>query len=542
MTYIQESMMKNTVEDCVLAVSLHVPTTDEEALQHEGMIPAIALAAGAMARSDGLFTIQEYEAFASVADALASKFSDPLLLRVLMLKGVLDQNISFKDMLRKIKDARKGHSQEELHDFLLSIIPIIKKQGHQAHYFVGEWASALGIDDLTLKKIKEHLPENIDEGLNWLSKIRNIKKTPRDQVKQLALIYQDQTLLDQIDRLPTNVTLNDASLKVLLKDALIRALDLSEQQLKSAEDFSNEELAASNFFKIATGLVDQVKNRLSAVQRRLLFEMEMFQKDLAFFVENSTNELELSMHHLVHDRNNWDDPLIWERFSEGEACKNIMHQWSLVDFRYSGQLKLWELELADFSQDLSLQIKTAFDYVDPRAFAGLVPHKNIKVSLQRVLDSAANVTLGTAAVTIAGSGIIAAYGGIGTVTIIAKSVVGVTTAIVGTAALPYLAAGTVVAVGGGAIYKLLSNRDKRKENLIQDKREIIKKKILEVIGDPLSKYQASLTMIMDSFNDAASKCCSPMVKTSRLAVIQKRLEMEAMNQILKDTRQAFNMT
>lgn len=184
--------MENSI---ALSVSLKVPTNDEEILQYEGVIPSLALAVGAMAKLDGVLTIHEYEAFVTTADAMSSKTSNPLLLRVLMLKGVLDENISFSGILQKIKKDKKNCPQEDLNDLLFTIVPLLQCQGDQAMKLAREWASVLGTNEEFLKKITEQLPEESSKERGWFPKLFKSHNKLKEQVKQLSLLYQDQNLL-----------------------------------------------------------------------------------------------------------------------------------------------------------------------------------------------------------------------------------------------------------------------------------------------------------------------------------------------------------
>ena len=291
--------------------------------------------------------------------------------------------------------------------------------------------------------------------------------------------------------------------------------------LKSKKILDDQIEITERFLKTADALVEQIHLRLLSIKDRLYLQNQLFEEDLENFVEKTADRVELRMRNLV-EGSNWADDTIWERFRNGEAYAETLAAFKPLKHRYERLFDLWHKELDLFSHEVNVIRSGILMNIDPHVFQGLLPTPDTTIQTSNAIDSAANATLGTI---LAGSLAATALTAMGQ----------------GAVVLGVLASGPVLpligTIGGAAlVWKMFSDPDARKRKLVQTNRQILEKKMIEILKAEALNHTELAEKIMTQFVQAAVDNYAPLVIDARMAALRAKLEAKVVHRVLIETR------
>jgi hypothetical protein len=517
----------SSADSTELEIQLNLPEDDSQVLQAKTLAHATCLALGALARRDERLTLNEFLAFSHFADSFCRREGESaLLLRALLLEGALSTAETYRAAIKRLTTASAEGGSEERASLLAASLPMFREQGEEAWTVAREFAKALRVDGPTVASTLEGLgPEPESQGV--LKKVTGFfgRNKGEEYLKLLegwAAEHKHQALTAALQEVREAWPGEEgkALLKQRVQELEPDLIEATLRQLKSTEVLRHEQLAAEQFLRMTSLLVEQARGRLRAVRRRLVFENESFQKDLNAFLDQAVDKVTLEMRKLT-DRNDWENEAIWKRFSETDSAEDILRLWGHIRDRYQRQTEIWNEELCEFQGELGTYVQSALSSVDPRAFSGLVPATHSGVHLKGYVDKAANATLGVTAVA-AFLGASLAFAGKGTIVL--------------TTLTNPVGASLAGVAGAALLWKAFSDREGRKLKLLEEKRRAVRERLTSLIGDPWPKQQENSKVVLREFCNAVTGSYAPLVACARSAVIQKRLEAQAAQKVLDDTK------
>lgn len=345
--------------------------------------------------------------------------------------------------------------------------------------------------------------------------------------ENLSNIFHDNQLNDAIKKYK-NKELSSSRLEEEISIASKRALIEAESRLPSLKTIEEQEKQALKFHVVTEELVDQVRSRLKNIHKRLELQHNLFIDDFRAFLDSSLDSVEIGMRDLIDGRSDWTDKTIWDKFYETDAHQRITLRFERLRNRYDRIFDLWNTELSDFSKESNRTIKNVLDNVDPVVFSGLVKTDHGSVQFKIHLDNVSNTTLG-----------LARLGAMGTVALLLTGAVSVT------AIMPIISnpVGWVIgsAVGLSVLWKAFSNPEQRKRSLLQEKRKQLRDAIPKMLGDPITYHRRLIDELEDNFSLVAANYYAPLVRESRLAVLQAQLEKKIICKIKEDICTIFEV-
>jgi len=509
-------------------LTLTIPRSDDECLKSSGHAPIVARAIASMVRIDGVITPEEYEKLAIVTDILSEYSDNKLLFRVLILHSLLE-DVPFDKAISELSSVAKNLPEKTRNLIFEAVKPLlIHQEIRDKKKITHAWIKAL---NLPKDRIKEVVNETKSQGLlesdfiqNFINLLTN-KNDKNELVERLSNIFQDKQLNETINKYK-NKELSLSELEEEISEAAKRALIKAESRLPSLKTIEEQEKQAKKFLVITETLIDLVSSRLKYILKRLELQHTSFVEDFRAFLDSSLDSVEIGMRDLIEGRTDWADKTIWNKFSETDAYQRILLKYERWKYRYDRAFELWRAELSDFSKESNYTIKNVPDNIDPVVFSGLVKTDHGHIEFKNQLDHVTGKTLG-----------LAGLGAIGTVALIFTGAVPVT-AIIPIVSNPV---GWVIGavVGVSAVWKMISNPEKRKRSMIQEKRRQLRDALKEILGDPVTQHQNLIDEVAESFFSVASNYYAPLAREARLAVLQAGLEAKVILRIKEDIRTIF---
>jgi hypothetical protein len=196
--------------------------------------------------------------------------------------------------------------------------------------------------------------------------------------------------------------------------------------------------------------------------------------------------------------------------------------------RYDRMFALWSEELTDFSKESQYTIQNVLNNIDPIVLSGLVKTDHGHLEFQNRLDHIANTTLG-----IAGLG--------ATIGTVALLLTGSASAISAISVVVTNPVGWVIGgvIGVSLLWKMISDPEKRKREMVQNKTKRLREDLKIIFGDPLIQHQSKVNEVAEQFFSTASNYYAPLARDARLAVLQARLQVKVILRIKEDIHTIF---
>lgn len=499
-----------------------IPTSDDECLKSAGPATAVAKAIAAMVNHDGVITPEEYEGLAIVTDVLSEYSDNRLLFRVLILHYLLE-DIPFHNAIVELAIVAKNLPEKNRNLIFNAIKPLlINHVITDKKKITSTWIKALNLPEDKINEVVQTKSEELPER-NFIQNIISLfsNKSDKNELAEiLPIIFKDNQLNDAIQKY-RNKELSSLELEKEISAASKRAIIKAESMLPSLDTIEEQEKHAHKFHVITETLIDQVKSRLKYIHKKLELQHTLFIEDFRAFLDSSLDNVEIGMRDLLEGRTDWADKTIWGKFSETDAYQRILLRFERWKNRYDRMFELWHAELSDFSKESTLMIQNILDNVNPVVFSGLVKTDHGAVEFKNQLDIVSNTTLG-----------LAGLGTIGTVALILTEAVSIASI------MPIILSpvGWVIggAVGLSVLWKSVSDPEKRKRSLLQEKKRQLRDALNEVLGDPITQHRKLIDEVEDNFFLAASNYYGSLARDARLAVLQAKLEIKIIHKIKED--------
>lgn len=513
---------------------LDIPRTEEEATNVSGVGALAALCIGAMARYDGIATTDEFIALTYAADILSEQSDNPTLLRTIVLKGLL-ADISFNRKLKEIKTCLSDKSEAVSEAIFLAVLPLIFcQEPDNIDKLIKLWTDNLMLgqekaDEIIKKSGLKRMPGT---GLfERFSKMWLRKETEFDRAKKLSYMFHDEQLKLFLTKFENSEKLEN-NLETEIQAAAHRIITKSESLLPSIETIHKQREQSEQFLRTTEKLIEQIQQRLHFISSRIAIQKKMFNEDVEALIISSLSIIENEIQNLFAGReDSWADSSIWKQFSQTTANRTIQSQFLPIKARYDKLIDLLNQELREFSNELKQTCSLVFDNITPTSFSGLVKSEHNVLEFLNFTDRVTSTTLTTAkvatGVAVVGSGA-AIMTGVATVSGVVSGAVAVASNPVG-----WVIGGTIAIAG---IYKYFTNTERRKREVLIEKRTILENGLRSLLSDHIRLHNEALDAIERAFYLAASKCYGPLSRDAILAVMQARLEEEAILRVLQNTR------
>lgn len=525
----------STPNNLILSKELTIPRDEKSVISVEGFVPALAIALSAQAKRDNTITLVESQVLDSIAEYLAEKSDNPLLVKVLVYEGLFS-NIPLNDALKSLKQFAKEQPNEAKELIFNSVNKLLTCQGEDSYDYIEKWASALDIstDKINQLKTESDFFSSSRQMFNKIFSYVSKREDPlRRNLRQIALIFEDQPLLNY---LKSESSSSENSLKSVGAEAYKRIREQALANLPSADSFDNQLNLAEKFYHLANLLTDQIEQRLISIQKRLELQQRLFEEDLNLYIDASVDLVELGMRDLVDGREDaWADQTIWENFAKTDAANELQARYQPLKARYDLIFDMWNTELSAFSEELQKTSQVVLQNINSTEFAKMVSTSHENVKIKNFIDKATNATIFTASTaTIVGTAgtAVALYTSVTTVAAVVATAGAIVTNPVG------WAVGGVI--GLSAIWKLFSNLNARKRELIADKRDILKSSLLKLLGDPINQHKKAVIELEGQYFEAASKYLEPIVREAHLVVLYIKLRKKVAIRVENDIANAFS--
>lgn len=508
------------------ALALPIPCTDKDVLDLiDPFAIALAQAIGATAQIDNAVTVQEYQALANAAENLEQLSAFPGSMRAIVLQAVLGHS-SLATSLHRLRALAKSRPEPERAAVFKAVQPLIQLQAERSQNLSKEWAAALHMEE----SASYPLISEIQATLTPLFARFRAFATPKESLAQRAARFADIYGDPQLAAISTKALADPYSVpEPVLGDGLAAAVERAFRSassiLKTQEALDEQVHVADRFLATIEALAEQMRLRLQSIKERLDLQHQLFNEDLQEFVRKAADSVELSMRDLMEGRTNWADKTIWEQFKNRGAFTELLAHFQPLKHRYERLFSLWQKELDLFAREAGAVRAGVFSSIDPRAFAGLLPTAHPTVAVKNTMDRAANATL-----TILGAG-----GAVAT----AMTLTGHGAAILGLIATGPVGPAVLIVAASAAGWKILSTPEARKRGLVQEKRQVLERKLSEMLQKETFNHEQAAQDIMKGFHQAAFAQYSPLVIGARMAALRARLETQVVHRILADTRRVL---
>ena len=504
---------------------LTIPRNDDEVFSLLDPFPvAVAKAIGATVQMDQVITVQEYQALARAAENLENLTPLPSVMSALVLQAVLE-DASLDSALRHLKTLAQDRPEAERAAVFQAVQPIIQLKGKRGQSLAREWASALRLQDSTFRLATDDIQTALNRILSGFRSLRSSKESLIQKAERFARTYHDPQLAAMANKvLSGGDSVSDAALRGELSAAVERVFRNTSSVLKTQEILDEQIELTRRFLRTSEALADQIRLRLQSVKDRLDLQNQMFEEDVEDLVKKVADSVEISMRDLMEGRTDWADKTIWEQLGNRGSFSEILAAFQPLKRRYEQIFDLWRKEVDLFAQEAGAIRAGVFMNIDPRAFHGLLPTSHITVSLRNTLDRAANTTITTLGIAGIGTVALTLTGHLAALSVVVSGPVA-------------LAVGIVVAPA--IVWKVFSKPEARKRGLVQTKRQVVEKKLIELLEGEALNHKSAAQDIMNRFVRAAFDHYAPLVIDARMAALRATLEPQVVHRVLSDTRKVL---
>jgi gas vesicle protein len=504
---------------------LVIPNVEDAEEKASDYVAVLARVLAALATANGPITTLEYtccvKTVSKIADSLngtALPGSDgPALLAAIVMRALASGRSDLDGALKELKAASKSLPDDVRKAALEVTAPIVALQGDLAHDLYARVAKALNtrVDPRVLANFVAPRDRGI---LNIIKGFVKQRDERLDSILGVAFAYGHAQLVEEIlnklaDGSPQDVEEARKMCQGLVQQIRADAVELFKQR----ESLASRRELVTKIYDAISSTVQQVKQRLHAMERGVELQKREFAEDIEDFIANATHEIELGLQDRVRGKD-WSNESVWKTFAKNQHGRALQARYEKLKWRHERRVELLEKELMLFQKELLISRPQLLRSIDQKEFVELLLPPSSKARVMISIDQAASFTILTTGLAGAGSLAMVATG-FATLTALA---VPWSAAILGPMAVAYL-------------YKAFTNPEERKQKEIRNKLHDIEEGIRKVLQGAKETQAATLEAVLNEFYTAAEWYLVPLVHSSRRAVDIVSLQERLIEQSVENT-------
>jgi gas vesicle protein len=512
---------------------LIIPDVEDAEENVSDHIAVLARALAALAMANGPITILEYTCCVKTVSKIAESITDPglsasdgpALLAAIVMRALASGKSDLDGALKELKAAFKSLPDDVRKAALETTAPIVALQGDQAYDLYARVAKALNtrVDPRVLSNF---VPPRDRSFFNIIKGFVKQRDQRLDSILGVAYAYGHAQLVEEISNRLAEGSPQDLEDARKLCHGLVQQIRADADELfKQRESLALRRELATKVVDAISSNVQQVKQRLHALEREVELQKREFAEDVEDFISNAGNEIALGLQDRARG-GDWLKESVWKTFAKNQHGRALQARYEKLKWRHERRVELLEKELMLFQNELSASRPRLLRNIDQKEFVELLLPQPSSARFQpssarfmTSIDQAASFTI--LATGVAGAGSLAMVA-TGFATLTAPLAVPLSAAIIGPMAIAYL-------------YKAFTNPEERKQKEIHNKLQDIEEGIRKVLQGAKETQAATLEALVNEFYNAAEWYLVPLVHSSRRAVDIVSLQERLIEQSVENT-------
>lgn len=479
------------------------------ALGDDRFLLALCRTVPAIAGQDAVVTLREYALAVAAAERLADLFGRRLAVSHIILEGLQDAPV-LKAVLKELSKAALDMPDEVRRAGFSVLYPLLSAQGVRAQDLVERVADAL-----RLPKTERPDFRTGKEGSGLMQGLKFLWNDPYASVSDFAAAFGLADVSAAVVRCKSGQS-TVAELHALVQRSVADVRAELAAFAANLQHLERQKHLASKLHFTAQALIEQVEQRLDGLARRAALQKDLFREEIAAFVEDAANDVEIAMRDRM-ECEDWLDERVWASFAKSQNGRAVQARYERLKHRYDRQIDALRDELALFRNQLTTSSASFMETFDHRDFATLVRPPSWTLRALDAADKAASATLVAGGVAGVGSAVAVAGG------VLSASAVG---ALALTPVAPVVLAPLAVA----GLYKWMADPERRKQKALKTKRAEIEAGLAALLGDPSKAHDDALDQLLNMFYRVATDLLSPISYDAQAAkailTIQETLSVQ----------------
>lgn len=505
---------------------LVIPNVADAEEEVADFVAVLARVLAALAMANGPITILEYTCCVKTVSKIAESMNDPglsasdgpALLAAIVMRALASGRSNLDGALKELKAASASLPDDVRKAALEMTAPIVALQGDEAHDLYARVAKALNtrVDQRVLSNF---VPPRERSFLNIIKGFVKQRDQRLNNILGVAFAYGHAQLVEEISNKLAEGRPQDVETARNMCQGLVQQIKADADELfRQRESLALRRELVTKVSDAISSTVQQVKQRLHALERLVELQKREFGEDVEDFIGNAVNEIALGLQDRVRG-GDWLNESVWKTFAKNQHGRALQARYEKLKWRHERRVELLEKELMLFQRELLVSRPQLLRSIDQKEFVELLLPPSSSARIMTSIDRAAGFTILTTGLAGAGSLAMVATG---FATLTAPIAVPMSAAIIAPMAIAYL-------------YKAFANPAERKQKEIHNKLQDIEEGIRKVLQGAKETQAATLDAVVNEFYSAAEWYLVPLVHSSRRAVDIVSLQERLIEQSVENT-------
>jgi len=501
---------------------LVIPNVADAEEEVADFVAVLARVLAALAMANGPITILEYTCCVKTVSKIAESMNDPglsasdgpALLAAIVMRALASGRSDLDGALKELKAASTSLPDDVRKAALEMTAPIVALQGDEAHDLYARVAKALNtrVDQRVLSNF---VPPRERSFLNIIKGFVKQRDQRLNSILGVAFAYGHAQLVEEISNKLAEGRPQDVEAARTMCQGLVQQIKADADELfRQRESLALRRELVTKVSDAISSTVQQVKQRLQALERLVELQKREFAEDVEDFIANAVNEIALGLQDRVRG-GDWLNESVWKTFAKNQHGRALQARYEKLKWRHERRVELLML----FQRELLVSRPQLLRSIDQKEFVELLLPPSSSARIMTSIDRAAGFAILTTG--LAGAGSLAMVAS-GFATLTAPIAVPMSAAIIAPMAIAYL-------------YKAFANPAERKQKEIHNKLQDIEEGIRKVLQGAKETQAATLDAVVNEFYSAAEWYLVPLVHSSRRAVDIVSLQERLIEQSVENT-------
>ncbi|MGA9726772.1 MAG: hypothetical protein WBE80_08525 [Methylocella sp.] len=505
---------------------LMIPNVEDAEEEVADFVAVLARVLAALAMANGPITILEYTCCVKTVSKIAESMNDPelstsdgpALLAAIVMRALASGRSDLDGALRELKAASTSLPGDVRKAALELTAPIVALQGDAAHDLYARVAKALNTR-VDPRDLSTFVPPRERSFFNVIKGFVKQRDQRLDGILGVAFAYGHAQLVEEISNKLAEGSPQDVEAARKMCQGLVQQIKADADELfRQRESLALRRELVTKVYDAISSTVQQVQQRLQALERWVELQQREFAEDVEDFIANAVNEIALGLQDRVRG-GDWMNESVWKTFAKNQHGRALQARYDKLKWRHERRVELLEKELMLFQSELLVSRPKLLRSIEQKEFAELLLPPSSKARIMTSIDRAAGFAI--LATGLAGAGSVAMVA-TGIATLTAPIAVPMGAAILAPMAIAYL-------------YKAFANPEERKQKEIHNKLQDIEDGIRKVLQETKETQAATLEALVNEFYGAAEWYLVPLVHSSRRAVDIVSLQERLIEQSVENT-------
>jgi hypothetical protein len=375
----------------------------------------------------------------------------PALLAAIVMRALASGRSDLDGALKELKAASTSLPDDVRKAALEMTAPIVALQGEQAHDLYARVAKALNtrVDQRVLSNFA---PPRERSFLNIIKGFVKQRDQRLNSILGVAFAYGHAQLVEEISNKLAEGRPNVEAARKMCQGLVQQIKADADELFRQRESLALRRELVTKVSDAISSTVQQVKQRLQALERLVELQKREFAEDVEDFVANAVNEIALGLQDRVRG-GDWLNESVWKTFAKNQHGRALQARYEKLKWRHERRVELLEKELMVFQRELLVSRPQLLRSIDQKEFVELLLPPSSSARIMTSIDRAAGFAILTTG--LAGAGSLAMVAS-GFATLTAPIAVPMSAAIIAPMAIAYL-------------YKAFANPAERKQKEIHNK-------------------------------------------------------------------------